>query len=104
MPGTIVFDEIKTYLNDHKPDDVSIEEINLQHTNHARVCGFMDAMFSTLHAKRGTIADDKTSTLKDNLNLVRLKWKVSTSKLFYLIFILLQKFHFLEINYRHAPK
>ena len=93
-PGTIVFDEIKTHLNDHKPDDDSIEEIDLQCTNHARVCVFMDAMFSTLHAKRGTIADEKISILKDNLNLVRLKWKVSTSKLFYFIFILLQKFYF----------
>ena len=26
--GTIVFHEIKTYLNDHEPDDVSIEEID----------------------------------------------------------------------------
>lgn len=93
-PRTIVFDENKTYLNDHEPDDVSIKEIDLQCTNHARVCSFMHAMFSTLHAKRGTIADEKISTLKDNLNLVRLKWKVSTSKLFYLIFILLQKCYF----------
>ena len=89
--GTIVFNEMKTYLNDHKPDNVSIEEIDLQCTNCTRVCGLMDATFSTLHAKRGTVTDENISTLKDDLNLIRLKWKVSAFKLFYLIFILFLK-------------
>ena len=54
----------------------------------------MDAMFSTLRAKRGTVTDEKTNTLKDNLNLVRLKWKVRTFELLYLIFILFPKCYF----------
>ena len=54
----------------------------------------MHVIFSTLHAKRETVTDEKTNTLKDNLNLVKLKWKVSTFELFYLIFILFQKCYF----------
>ena len=75
--GIVVFEEIKACLLIHKPDNVHQEEVELYCVNYGRLCSLMDNMFSALHAKRGTIADEKIETLKEDLNLVRLKWKVS---------------------------
>ena len=79
--GLVVFNEIRMCLRVHRPDNVSADEIDLTCNNFSRACGLMDSIFSVLHAKRGSINDEKINTLKIDLNLLRLKWKVN----FYLI-------------------
>ena len=74
--GLLVFEEIKAHLLIHKPENMDQEEVELNCVNYGRLCSLMDGMFSTLHSKRGTITDEKIETLKEDLNLVRLKWKV----------------------------
>jgi len=49
----------KTFKVLHKPENVTVEEVNITCTNYARLCGLMDSIFSTLHAKRGSITDEK---------------------------------------------
>ena len=79
--GSVVFNEIGMYLRVHRPDNVSVDEIDLTCDNFSRTCGLMDSVFSVLHAKRGSMNDETINTLKIDLNLLRLKWKVN----FYLI-------------------
>ena len=74
--GSAVFEETSAFLKHNKPDSVSDEEVDLNCANHGRLCSLMDGIFSTLHLKRGDASTDAMNTLKSDLNLVRLKWKV----------------------------
>ena len=75
--GNVVFNEVQNFILIHKPESVTVEEVNITCTNYARLCGLMDSIFSISHAKRVSMTDEKISLLKENLNLIRLKWKVS---------------------------
>ena len=75
MPaGVLIFPEIGQHLKVIKPNNVSNNEIDEITKNYANLCHLMDNMFSILHSKRGGITDEKINALKDDLNLVRMKW------------------------------
>lgn len=74
--GTVVFEEIRRCLRVSKPDNVKEDDINQLCNNFVRLTSLMDSVFSTLHSKMGEVTIDKINTLKEDLNLVRLKWKV----------------------------
>ena len=83
--GIVVFNEIKNHMCVHDSENISNEEIEFNCTNYDRPCGLMDVIFFTFHAKRGSIVDEEKNALKEDLNLVRLKWKVSILQLFFFL-------------------
>ena len=92
--GKIVFSEIGNYLRAHKPSNVTVEEIDEICIGYGRLCVLMDSVFSTLHAKRGTITIDMINVLKSDLDLARIKFME-------LNLSFTPKFHML---YEHVPK
>lgn len=91
--GSVVFEKIRAFLHNHKPSNVSNEEIDLNCINYSRLCSLMDRIFSALHLKRGFVTTDEIDALKLDLNLVRLKWKEMSLSF-------MPKFHVL---YVHMP-
>ena len=93
LKGVNIFTEIATYLNENKPQNVTLDEVNLICCNYGRLCGLMDSVFSTLHSKWDTVTEEKINTLKSDLDLVRIKWnEINIS--------FTTKFHVL---YEHVP-
>ena len=78
----------------NKPSNVTVEEIDEMCNGCGRLRVLIDSVFSTLHAKRGTITIDVINVLKSDLNLVRIKF-IELNLSF------TPKFHML---YEHAPK
>lgn len=71
--GIVVFEEIRRCLRANKLNNVKEDDINQLCNNFSRLKSLMDSIFSTLHSKRKEFTIDKINTLKEDLNLVRLK-------------------------------
>ena len=91
--GTEVFGEIASFLKTVKPECISDDEIVNVCVSYGRLSSIMDGIFSILHSKRGTVTNEKIIELKNDLNLLRVKWKE-------LNLSFTPKFHLL---YEHTP-
>ena len=98
--GKIVFSEIGNYLRVNKSSNIIVEEIDEMCIGYGRLCVLMDSVFSTLHAKRGTITINMINVLKSDLDLVRIKFmelNLSFTQKFHMLYEYVPKF-LLELN------
>ena len=58
----------------HKPSDVTEDELKLTYKNYSKLRSLMDLVLSILHSNRREIIEQKNTQIKHDLNLVRIKW------------------------------